>query len=65
MAPEQLCPKHWYWVRSEKGTLSPFRFHKVVSKNGVQAGEFFVGSMIQTFPLSRVVGPAKMPSSGD
>ena len=61
MEAAELKPTQWYWVRREDGSLAPYRFHKVKTRAGVVCGEFFVGSMIQTFALSRVVGEAMMP----
>ena len=64
MQPEQLKPKHWYWVRRNGGTVVPYRFNKLrePETSGRLEGEFFVGSMICVFPLSAVVGEARMPS---
>ncbi len=61
MDPERMKPKHWYWVRRDNGSLAPYRFHQLSPSETTRQGEFFVGSMLQTFSLSRVVGEAKMP----
>lgn len=61
MDEQSLKSKCWYWVRRSDGDLAPYRFHRVKQLGKVRCGEFFVGSMLQTFPLSRIVGEAKMP----
>ena len=67
MTPDELKPGHWYWLRHENGSLAPFRFHRVKTESGNQVGEFYVGSMLATFSLGRVVAEAEMPKeeSGD
>ena len=58
---DSLKPQQWYWIRREDGSLAPYRFHQYRHQRGRRMGEFFVGSMVQTFPLSYVVGRAEMP----
>ena len=61
---DELKPNHWYWIRSQDGSLAPYRFHRR-SDNGRQAaGEFFVGSFLRRFRLSAVAGEAQMPGEG-
>lgn len=62
-----LKPEAWYWVRRDDGSLAPYRFHRVRrdAKSRTLIAEMFVGSFIQTFPLSRIVAEAKMPGSRD
>lgn len=61
MSNELLKPGQWYWVRSARGTLHPYRFHRLVSTDGKQVGEFYVGSMLVRFSLGQVVGEARSP----
>ena len=58
-----LKPSHWYWIRRRDGSLAPYLFHRYVesAKDEKREGEFYVGSMLQKWPLSAVVGEAKMP----
>ena len=57
-----LQPNHWYWIRNQDGGLAPYRFHRQTDDPKQAVGEFFVGSFIRRFPLSAVVGEARMPS---
>ena len=61
MDAADLKPNEWYWIRRDDGSLAPHLFHRTSSKRGRLVGEFYVGSMLQSWPLSRVVGPAHMP----
>jgi len=64
---EQLKANQWYWVRRHDGTLAPYRFHAVRrgrDSNNLEA-EFFVGSMLTSWPLSHIVAEAQMPESMD
>ncbi len=63
MDTQQLEPNQWYWIRRDDGSLAPYRFHRLrpAAGGGQAVGEFFVGSFIQSWPLSRVVGEARMP----
>ncbi len=63
MTEDYLKTEHWYWIRRDDGSLAPYRFHRVRrdEKTGSMVGEFFVGSFLQSYPLSRVVGEAQMP----
>lgn len=65
MSDEDLKPNHWYWIRREDGSLAPYRFHRRSNTAKRAVGEFFVGSFIQRFPLSAVVGEAQMPDVGE
>lgn len=69
MSPENMKPGHWYWLRQENGSLAPFRFHRVKKSAGKHVGEFYVGSMLTTWSLGKVVAEAEMPqersSGGD
>ena len=63
-----LQTNRWYWIRRDDGSLAAYRFHRTVSntsratgRSDDDYGEFYVGSMLQTFPLGRVVGEARMP----
>ena len=58
-----LIPKSWYWIRRADGSLAPYVFHRLIAdeNSNRQRAEFFVGSFIQTFELSQIVGPAEMP----
>lgn len=62
-----LIPKNWYWIRRADGSLAPYLFHRLSTnaETGRQQAEFFVGSFIQFFELSQVVGPAEMPTTVD
>jgi len=64
MTAADLQPSHWYWIRRADGSLAPYRFHQLrPAKIGSQpTAEFFVGSKIQHWPLSCVVGEAHMPT---
>ena len=66
MEPQQLQPQSWYWVRRHDGSLAAYRFHRVRDDKaaGQIVAEFFVGSMVQGWPLSHVVGEAHMPECG-
>jgi hypothetical protein len=59
-----LTPKTWYWIRRSDGSLAPYLFHRLCAdeRSGREQAEFFVGSFIQVFELSQIVGPAEMPS---
>ena len=60
-----LKPEQWYWLRRDDGSIAAYRFHrlKAAPRDGAATcGEFFVGSMLQTFPLSRVIAAAEMPA---
>jgi hypothetical protein len=63
MTDAPLQPNQWYWIRRADGSLAPYRFHQLrPAKFGSQpTAEFFVGSMLQHWPLSSVVGKASMP----
>lgn len=61
MSHEQLESGSWYWLRHDDGSLAPFRFHREKTVDGVRMGEFYVGSMLTTWSLGRVVGRAEMP----
>lgn len=62
MSPEQLQPRHWYWVRRADGSLAPYQFHRLGAVVENQpTGEFYVGSLLQVWPLGRVVAEARMP----
>lgn len=61
MNSDQLKPGSWYWLRQDNGSLSPFRFHRVKRDAGKVVGEFYVGSMLTTWSLGRVVAEAEMP----
>lgn len=63
MSPQRLEPGRWYWLRHDNGTLAPFRFHRLKTKNGRSLGEFYVGSMLVTWSLGRVVAEAEMPKA--
>jgi hypothetical protein len=65
--PQDLKPEGWYWVRRDDGSLAPYRFHRVRrdAKTRAWVAEMFVGSFIQTFPLSRIVAEAKMPGAAN
>ena len=68
MNPANLIPKRWYWVQKANGTIVPYRLNKVVE--GTQADprclvEMFVGSMVQTFSASQVIGEAVSPVQSD
>ena len=65
MSESTLQPNRWYWIRRADGSLAPYRFHQLGAKpvRGQRTAEFFVGSMIQNWPLSSVVGEAQMPTS--
>lgn len=67
MAPEQLQPKHWYWIRRLDGSLAPYQFHRLcpTAERGGPSGEFFVGSLLQTWPLGRVIAEARMPRQAE
>ena len=58
-----LQQKRWYWIRRIDGSLAPYVFHKLAvdESSGRERAEFFVGSFLQTFELSQIVGPAEMP----
>lgn len=60
-----LQTRQWYWIRRADGSLAPYIFHRVTFEetSGRQRAEFFVGSFIQTFELSQVVGAAEMPGA--
>jgi hypothetical protein len=62
MSP-MLLTKQWYWIRRADGSLAPYVFHKLETDecSGRERAQFFVGSFLQTFELSQVVGPAEMP----
>ncbi len=63
---EQFQPNQWYWIRREDGSVAPYRFHRVsTDPAGRLVGEFFVGSFIRRFSLSRVIGEAQMPQRDD
>lgn len=66
MEPSQLTPQHWYWIRRDDGTLAPYLFHRIRPdrSTGQRTAEFFVGSMVQTWSISRVVAEAEMPAIG-
>ncbi|MEC9094297.1 MAG: hypothetical protein VX438_16420, partial [Planctomycetota bacterium] len=58
-----LKPRNWYWVQLDNGTIVPYRLNKVLPKSSAgQRVEMFVGSMIQTFSHSQIIGLAEMPS---
>lgn len=63
MNADVLQSADWYWVRRPDGSVAPYRFHRVRRDNvdGPELAEFFVGSMVQAFPLSAVVAKALMP----
>lgn len=61
MSPEDLKAGQWYWLRHDNGSLAPFRFHRVKRVGGKLLGEFYVGSMLTTWSLGRVVAEAEMP----
>ena len=61
---DDLKPNLWYWIRREDGSLAAYRFHRRSVDRKPAVGEFFVGSFIRRFPLSAVVGEARMPSVG-
>ena len=61
MRNEDLEPGQWYWLRQENGTLAPFRFHRTKLDGETLVGEFYVGSMLTTWSLGKVVGKADMP----
>lgn len=64
MNPAGLIPKNWYWVQKPNGTIVPYRLNRVVTDKGSGAGcrvEMFVGSMIQTFSASQILGEANAP----
>ena len=46
----------WYWVRRPDQSLVAYRFYDLSPRIG--HGLFYVGSQLQTFPLSLVVGRA-------
>lgn len=65
---QSLQPNQWYWIRKPNGSMAPYRFQRTKRdpRTGTLVGEFFVGSMIVTFPLNAVAGKAAMPQrSGD
>jgi hypothetical protein len=63
MTTDQLRPRHWYFVRRDDGSLAPYQFHGVRHdpRRGQVVAQFFVGSLLQEWPLSRVVAAAQMP----
>ena len=62
MNPDQLKPQVWYWVRRDDGSLAPYQFHCVRSDaEGRLIANFFVGSLLHGWPLSRVVAEARTP----
>ena len=62
MDSDQLKTHTWYWVRRDDGSLAPYQFHRVRSDTaGRSIGEFFVGSLLHGWPLSRVVAEARPP----
>lgn len=63
MTEANLQPNQWYWIRRADGSLAPYRFHQLRPANtgGQPTAEFYVGSMLQHWPLSCVVGEATMP----
>lgn len=46
----------WYWIRRPDQSLAAYRFYKLSPRAG--HGLFYVGSQLQTFLLSLVVGRA-------
>lgn len=62
----KLEPKKWYWVRKSNGVIVPYRLNRLVQlPDGTAAVEMFVGSMVQTFLASQIVGPAENYLQGD
>lgn len=62
MEPEQLEPRCWYWIRRDDGSLSAYLFHALKrDEEGRTVAEFFVGSMLHTWPLGRILGKAEAP----
>ncbi len=66
MTEADLQPNRWYWIRRADGSLAPYRFHQLrpTKIGGQRTAEFFVGSMLQHWSLSCVVGEAHMPVKG-
>jgi hypothetical protein len=64
MDAAQLKPRQWYWVRRDDGSLAPYVFHRICTDKWASQpkAEFFVGSMLQTWPIGRVVAAAEMPA---
>lgn len=60
---DDLKAGHWYWLRHDNGSLAPFRLHRTKKVDGRLVGEFYVGSMLSTWSLGRVVAQAEMPRS--
>jgi hypothetical protein len=63
MNADDLQPGNWYWVRRTDGSLAPYRFHRLRRDASQQKllVEVYVGSFLQTFPLSSLVAEARMP----
>ena len=59
MQANELVSGNWYWIRQDDGSLAPFRFHRI--KDDEALGLFYVGSMLTTWSLGRVVAEAEMP----
>ena len=57
-----LIKGDWYWIRRADGSLAPYRYHGEVAGRQGQ-GHFYVGSMLQKFPLSQVVSEALDPNA--
>ena len=62
MNAEDLEAGSWYWLRNDNGSLAPFRFHRAKKVGGRLVGEFYVGSMLTTWSLGRVVAKAESPA---
>ncbi|MEE2643055.1 MAG: hypothetical protein VX768_20675 [Planctomycetota bacterium] len=63
MNPSELVTGKWYWVQKPNGTIVPYRLNRLLTcKSGRKKEvEMYVGSMIQTFAASQLLGPAEMP----
>ena len=59
---DEPTPKRWYWVRHPSGDTTPHVLNRTYQDaNGRKMAEFYVGSMLKSWPASCIVAEAKTP----